>query len=71
MQCPISERQLQQPHKAVEGVVNCHNLAKVGEAKEGAEDGKVAAVQHEAANRPQDQRHHLLHRERLAQLTED
>ena len=64
MQRPVGEGQLQQPHKAIEGVVNCHNLAKVGEAEQGAKDGKVAAVQHEAANRPQDQCHHLLHTER-------
>ena len=62
MQRPIGEGQLQQPNKAVEGVVNRHNLAKVGEAEEGAKDGKVAAVQHEATDCPQDQCHHLLHR---------
>ena len=52
MQGPVGEGQLQQPYKAIEGVVNGHNLAKVGEAEEGAKDGKVAAVQHEASDSP-------------------
>lgn len=59
MQGPVGEGQLQQPKQAVEGVVDGHHLAEVGEAKQGAKDGKVAAVQHEPPHRPQDQGHHL------------
>ena len=59
MQGPVREGQLQQAHQPVEGVVNGHHLAKVGKAKQSTKDGKVAAVQEEAANGPQDQGHHL------------
>lgn len=64
MQRPVGKGQLQQPHKAIEGVVYGHYLAKVGEAKQGPKNGKVAAVQHEAAHSPQDERHYLLHTQR-------
>ena len=50
---------MQEPYEAIEGVVNGHHLAKVGEAKEGTKDGKVAAVQHETPNSPQDECHYL------------
>lgn len=61
MQRPVGKGQLQQPHQAVEGVVYCDDLAEIGEAKQGPKNGKVAAVQHEAAHSPQNQRHYLLH----------
>ena len=67
MQGPVGEGQLQQPHQTIEGVVYGHHLAKVGEAKQGSKDGKVAAVQEEAANGPQDQGDNLHRAVLLAQ----
>ena len=55
MERPVGERQLQQPEEAVEGVVDCHHLAKVLEPEQRAKDGVVGGVQEVAAAAPHNQ----------------
>ena len=59
VEAPVGERQLQQAHQAVDGVVDGHHAPKVGEAEERPEDGVVGGVQEEAARAPHNQCHDL------------
>ena len=49
---PPGQGQLQDADQSIEGVVNGHHASKIFEAKQGSKDGKVGAVEEEAAGRP-------------------
>lgn len=59
VQAPVSQRQLQEPKQAIDGVVNGHHAPKVGEAEQRPKDGVVGRVQEETPRAPHNQRHNL------------
>ncbi len=52
---PPGQGKLEDANQSIEGVVNGHHAPKVFEAKECSKDGKVGAVEEEAAGSPDDE----------------